>query len=68
MLVITDDVSEVKVGEDNRCYEQIMIRHGIGRLNDNEERLCEFCDMNCFHIEIFTKPPGYRRTEKQEIK
>ena len=45
MLVITGDMN-AKVGEDNRGYEGIMSRHGIGRMNDNGERLCEFCDMN----------------------
>ena len=45
MLVITGDMN-AKVGEDNRGYEGIMGRHGIGRMNDNGERLCEFCDMN----------------------
>ena len=45
MLVITGDMN-AKVGEDNRGYEGIMGRHGIGRMNDNGDRLCEFCDMN----------------------
>ena len=45
MLVITGDMN-AKVGEDNRGYERIMGRHGIEGINDNGERLCEFCDMN----------------------
>jgi len=45
ILVITGDMN-AKVGEDNRGYERIMGRHGIGRINDNGGRHCELCDMN----------------------
>ena len=41
VLVITGDMN-AKVGEDNRGYEEIMGRHGTGRLNNNGERLLRY--------------------------
>ena len=43
MQIITGDMN-AKVGADNRDYERVMGKHGLGRRNDN--RLCEMSDMN----------------------
>ena len=35
-----------KVGEDNRNYEQVMGKHGLGAVNDNRDRLLACCVYN----------------------
>jgi exonuclease III len=40
----------VKVGYNNTGYEQTMGRHGIGQMNENEERFAELCAKNKFVI------------------
>ena len=40
----------VKVGYKNTGYEQTMGRHGIGQMNENEERFAELCAKNKFVI------------------
>ena len=35
-----------KVGEGNKDMEGIMGKHGLGNINDNGERLCDFCSIN----------------------
>ena len=35
-----------KVGEDNRHYEQVMGKHGLGQINDNGDRLLACCVYN----------------------
>ena len=45
MLIVTGDMN-AKVGDDNKGYERIMGKHGLGIRNDNGERLCDICDMN----------------------
>ena len=35
-----------KVGEDNRNYEQVMGKHGLGEINDNGDRLLACCVYN----------------------
>ena len=32
-----------KIGEDNEGWEILMGRHGLGRMNENGERLATFC-------------------------
>ena len=44
MLIVTGDMF-AKVREENWGYEGIISKHGIGRQNNNGERLCDFCDM-----------------------
>lgn len=40
MIIVTGDMS-VKAGYDNRYYERVMGKHGLGLSNDNNgERLC----------------------------
>ena len=45
MLIVTGDMN-AKVGDERQDYERVMGKHGLGRRNDNGERLCEMCDMN----------------------
>ena len=45
MLIVTGDMN-AKVGDDNEGYERVMGRHGLGKCNDNGERLREMCDLN----------------------
>lgn len=45
MLIVTGDMN-AKVGDDNRNYEWVMGRHGLGTRNYKGERLCEMCDIN----------------------
>lgn len=45
MLIITGDMN-AKVGDENEGYKRVMGRHGLGKRNDNGERLCEMSDMN----------------------
>ena len=45
MLLITGDLN-AKVGNDNSGREDTMGRHGCGTINDNGERLVEFCLSN----------------------
>ena len=45
MLIVNGDMN-AKVGEDNWDYERVMGKRGLGRWNDNGERLCEMSDMN----------------------
>ena len=35
-----------KVGNDNKSREEVMGNHGVGHINDNGERLCDFCSTN----------------------
>lgn len=39
-----------KVGSDNKDYEAIMGRHGLGARNDNGDRFVEFCQQNSLVI------------------
>ena len=34
------------MGNERQDYERVMGKHGLGRRNNNGERLCEMCDMN----------------------
>ena len=45
MLIITGDMN-AKVGNLVNGLERVMERHGLGTVNDNGERLKEFCDFN----------------------
>ena len=44
MIIVTRDMN-AKVGYENRDYEKVMGKHGLGLRNDNRERLCEICDI-----------------------
>ena len=35
-----------KIGADNTGYEQVMGKHGLGRMNENGEQFAEFCVQN----------------------
>ena len=45
MLLILGDLN-AKVGSDNTGREHVMGKHGIGTINDNGERLADFCEEN----------------------
>ena len=45
MLIITEDMN-AKVRNLVNGLERVMGRHGMGTVNDNGERLTEFCDFN----------------------
>ena len=45
ILLVLGDLN-VKVGEDNEGYENIIGSHGVGEINDKGERLVDFCGLN----------------------
>ena len=45
VLIVMGDVN-AKIGEDNEGWEKVMGRHGLGRMNENGERLATFCGNN----------------------
>ena len=49
MIVVKGDLN-AKVGNNNTNREEIMGKFGIGIMNDNGERLCDFCSANGFII------------------
>ena len=49
MLLIMEDTS-FKVGADSSNYENVMGKHGCGNINDDGERLVEFCLNNNYVI------------------
>ena len=74
IVIVMGDLN-AKVGHDNKDMEGIMGKHGLGNINDNGERLCDFCSMNglvitgtCFphrttHKATWVSPDG--RTQNQ---
>ena len=49
MIVVMGDLN-AKVGSNNTNREELMGKFGIGVMNDNRERLCDFCSANGFII------------------
>ena len=49
MIVVKGDLN-ANVGNNNTNREEIMGKFGIGIMNDNGERLCDFCSANGFII------------------
>ena len=49
MIVKMGDLN-AKVGNNNTNREELMGKFGIGIMNDNGERLCDFCNANGFII------------------
>ena len=45
LLVVVDDFN-AKMGNDNKGYENILRKNGIGILNDNGQRLIDFFQLN----------------------
>lgn len=45
MNVVMGDLN-AKVGKDNTNRDKVMGSHGVGVMNDNSERLCDFCKTN----------------------
>ena len=49
MIVVMGDLN-AKVGNNNTNREDVMGKFGVGVMNDNGERLCDFCNANGFII------------------
>jgi hypothetical protein len=49
ILIIMGDLN-AKTGANNDGYEQVMGKHGCGEMNDNGERLANFCSTNSLVI------------------
>ena len=49
MILVIGDVN-AHVGSDNTSREDIVGKHGVGNMNDNGERLCDFSGPNTFII------------------
>ena len=49
MIVVVGDWN-AKVGNNNTNRKELIGKFGIGIMNDNEERLCDFCSANGFII------------------
>ena len=45
VIIIMGD-ADAKVGQHNLGWERVMGRQGLGRMNENGERLAEFCALN----------------------
>ena len=45
MIVVIRDLN-AKLGDNNTNREEVMGKFGVGAMNDNGERLCEFCSAN----------------------
>jgi len=45
MIVVMGDLN-AKVGNNTANREEVMGNHGVGVMNDNGERLCDFCSTN----------------------
>ena len=45
MIVLMGDVN-AKIGSNNANREEVMGKFGVGVMNDNAERLCDFCSAN----------------------
>ena len=55
-----------KVMYDNKSREEVMRKHGVGHMNDNGERLCDFCSTNGLVVtgEIFPHKEIHKTTWK----
>ena len=55
---------KAKVGDDNLCVERTMRRHGCGTINNNGERLVDFCADNSMVIggTLFPHPTTHKLT------
>ena len=45
ILIVMGDLN-AKIGQDNEGWEKVMGQHGLGRMNENGERLATFCGNN----------------------
>ena len=45
VLIVMGDLN-AKIGEDNGGWEKVMGKHGLGRMNENGEKLAKFCGNN----------------------
>ena len=49
MLIIMGDLN-ARVGSVNYNHESTLGKHGVGTMNDNGERLCDFCETNGLRV------------------
>ena len=61
ITVLMGDVN-ANMGADNRGYEQVMGRHGLGTMNENGELFADFCALNSLVIKDSVFP--HRRIHK----
>nr|KAG5707675.1 hypothetical protein BaRGS_003250 [Batillaria attramentaria] len=63
IVIIMGDLN-AKVGDNNKDTEEIMGKHGMGSMNKNGERLCDFCLVNGFIITgtCFPNPEAHKAT------
>ena len=78
MLLIIGDMN-ARVGGDNRGREGTIGKHGLGVMNDNGGRLCDFCEENdltiggslfqhkTIHKNTWTSPDGATKTQIDHI-
>ena len=43
VLIVMGDLN-AKIGQDNEGWEKVVGQHGLGRMNENGNRLATFCD------------------------
>ncbi len=55
-----------KIGANNTCIEQVMGRESLGTINDNKERLFDFCTRQ--NIVIRGTKPGYHQMKELRTK
>ena len=74
ILLITGDLN-AKVGKGTSEEREVLGQHGAGDRNKNEERLCEFCEMNSlvitgtiFPIKKFIKQHGQHQMAELRIR
>ena len=69
MVIITGDMN-AKVGACNKDKERIMGPHGTGTINENGERLVDFCGMNKYVITgtLFPQKDIYKNTWHHPVK
>ena len=61
MTILTGDLN-VKIGVDNCGYQEVMGRHGLGKMNENGEMLADLCASNRLVIGSSVLP--HRRIHK----
>ena len=68
MAILMRDFN-VKIGEDNSRYEEVMGTHGLSKMNENGEIFADLCTFNklvirgsVFHTEESTRQLRYHQT------
>ena len=53
-----------KTGTNNRGYEEVMNRHGLGKMNENGEIFTDLCAFNILIISVLHTEESTRQLEK----